>query len=307
MTCNRTSSLLIISVMVLFIVNTAFLLKKNGAELIFKNGRAAVQEITPKMAKKNVSIKLNEMVGVIKILKKWDMPDVLKEISGIAYMDAKHFACIQDENGVIYIYNTDTRKIEKEIPFAGPGDFEGITLVGNDAYVVRADGMLYAISDISGNKHVVKEYSTPLTVKHDVEGLCYDKNNNRLLLGAKETKPGYNGIYAFDLTTRTLKEEPVLTIEMTYMSAGAVQKKKSQEIMTSALSIHPLSNDIYITDGRKSQLLIMGRNGKIKNHYVLNSKDFSQPEGISINPAGDIFISNEGAKEPGNILKISIN
>src|SRR5687767_12793928 len=235
MTNYKTNTLLIISTIILFLVCTGFLLRKDGTGLTFNNGAVQAEVIKAiKMDKKNVIMKENEIAGVIKILKKWDLPEVLKEISGIAYLDAKHFACIQDEIGIVYIYNTETGKIEKEIPFAGQGDFEGITLVGNEAYVVRADGRLYAISDISGNTHVIKEYSTALTVKHDVEGLCYDKNNNRLLLAAKETKPGYNGIYAFDLATKTLKEEPVLTIEMTQMSAGAVQKKKSQEIMTSA-------------------------------------------------------------------------
>src|SRR5688572_14876325 len=289
MTYYRTNTFSIFSPIIFFLVCTGFFLRKDGRELTF-NKRPV----------------LDEMGGVIKILKKWDLPDVLKEISGIAYIDAKNFACIQDEIGIIYIYNTETGKIEKEIPFAGPGDFEGITLVGNEAYVVRTDGRLYAISDISGDKHVIKEYSTPLTAKHDVEGLCYDKNNNRLLLAAKETKPGYNGIYAFDLASKTLEEKPVLIIDISQIMPGAGEMKKSREIMTSAINIHPVSNDIYITDGRKAQLLIMNKDGKIKNHYVLNSSDFSQPEGISINPAGDIFISNEGVKEPGNILKISI-
>ena len=259
------------------------------------------------MDKKNVIIKENEIGGVIKILKRWDLPDVLKEISGIAYIDADNFACIQDEIGIIYIYNTETGKIEKEIRFAGPGDFEGITLVGNDAYVVRADGKLYAISDISGNQHVIKEYSTPLSVKHDVEGLCYDKNNNRLLLAAKETKPGYNGIYAFDLASKRLKEKPVLIIEMPEILQGAGQKKKPQDIMISAINIHPITNDIYVTDGRKAELLIFDKEGKFKNFFELNSMDFSQPEGISFNPVGEIFISNEGVKNPGNILQVSIN
>ena len=304
---NRTDSLLIISG-IIFILCTGFHLGKNGAEFTLNNGLAAAKELKAiKMDKKNVIIKEYEMGGVIKILKRWDLPDVLKEISGIAYIDAAHFACIQDEIGIIYIYNIETAKIEKEIPFAGAGDFEGITLVGNEAYVVRADGKLYAISDISGDQHVIKEYSTPLTAKHDVEGLCYDKNNNRLLLAAKETKPGYNGIYAFDLASGTMKEKPVLIIEMPQVLSGAGQKKKPQEMMTSAISIHPITNDIYATDGRKAQLLILDKGGKIKRLFDLNSRDFAQPEGISFNPAGEMFISNEGVKDAGNILKVSIN
>ncbi|HEY1020794.1 MAG TPA: hypothetical protein VGE06_00715, partial [Flavisolibacter sp.] len=37
--------------------------------------------------------------GGVKVAQQWDMPAVLKEISGIAYMDGERFACIQDEKG----------------------------------------------------------------------------------------------------------------------------------------------------------------------------------------------------------------
>src|SRR5688572_31418262 len=113
MTCLRTNSFLIFSVIIHFLLCTGFLLSKNVRELTFSKKPMPAQEIKPiKITKKNVIMNVNEMGGGIKILKRWDMPEVLKEISGIAYMDAKHFACIQDEIGIIYIYNTETRKIE---------------------------------------------------------------------------------------------------------------------------------------------------------------------------------------------------
>src|SRR5687767_3831160 len=116
MTGYRTNSLLIISTIFLFLLCTGFFLSKDGTGLKFNNGPVPAQEMKAiKMDKKNVIIKENKMSGVIKILKRWDLPGVLKEISGIAYIDANHFACIQDEIGIIYIYNTETGKIEKEI------------------------------------------------------------------------------------------------------------------------------------------------------------------------------------------------
>jgi len=41
--------------------------------------------------------------------------------------------------------------------------------------------------------------------------------------------------------------------------------------------------------------------------YLLNTKQFLQPEGITFNAAGDLFISNEGIKQPGNILQVKID
>mgnify|MGYP003577667834 CR=1 FL=1 len=89
-------------------------------------------------------------------------------------MDEQRFACVQDEEGKIFIFNRATGKIEKEIPFAGSGDYEGIALKGNTAYVLRADGVLYEVN-MDGAQASLKEHKTVLTVEHNVEGLTYDK------------------------------------------------------------------------------------------------------------------------------------
>jgi uncharacterized protein YjiK len=241
------------------------------------------------------------------ILQKWELPNDLKEVSGIAYLDDQRFACIQDEEGTIFIFNTASKKTEKEIAFAGAGDFEDIAVNGNIAYIVRADGRIYEV-DMKAEKNSVKEYTTSLTVEHNVEGLCYDRNNNRLLLAIKDddpSNPGYKGIYAFDLSKKLFVEEPVFKINIDDKDTEKNQKKKKKSVMPSALAIHPASSEIFITDGPKAQLLVLDKAGKTKTQIQLG-KEFSQPEGITFSPDGDIFISNEGSKQPGNILKVEL-
>ena len=241
------------------------------------------------------------------ILVKWDLPDDLKEVSGIAYLDDQRFACIQDEKGTVFIYNKVTNKIEKEISFAGPGDFEGITVEGDMVYIMRADGKIFEV-DMKIGKSSVKEYSTLLTAKHNVEGLCYDKNNDRLLLAIKDdepSNPGYKGIYAFDLSKKVFIKEPVFKIDLQDEMIANQQDKKNKSIMPSSIGINPVTNEIFITDGPKSKLLIMDKSGMIKKLVQLG-KDFSQPEGITFSPQGEMFISNEGSKLPGNILKVEV-
>src|SRR5688572_15250778 len=91
----------------------------------------------------------------VKITERWEMPEHLKEISGIAHIDNGRFACIQDELGKIFIFNTGTNTIEKEIPFASAGDYEGIAIVGSTAYILRADGKLFEVSNYSRDKPAV--------------------------------------------------------------------------------------------------------------------------------------------------------
>jgi DNA-binding beta-propeller fold protein YncE len=246
----------------------------------------------------------------VSISARWDLPQVLLEISGLAYLDQDRFACVQDESGTIFIYNTATKKIEKEISFGPAGDYEGLTVTGPDAWVVRADGQLISVAGFESGKPVVTNYDTHLTIDQNVEGLCYDKANNRLLVAIKDNEPGnvnYKGIYAFDLAARKMPAQPVYKLEMDDPVFAGVARKKSAAIMPSAIAIHPVTNDIYITDGRNSRLLILGSSGKSKKLFNLDAGEFAQPEGISFSPAGDLFISNEGKKKPGNILQVSVS
>lgn len=245
----------------------------------------------------------------ISVAKKWDMPKVLTEISGLAYINNESFACVQDEAGTIYIYNTATNTIEKEIVFEGPGDYEGLTLVNETAWVLRADGKLFEVNNITMEKPVVKEYSTPLTIEHNPEGLCYDKKNNRLLVAIKNAEPGKSeskGIYSFDLSAKKMGTEPVFNIDLRneVFANSASKKGKGNGIMPSAIAIHPVTGDMYITEGRNPKLLITDASGAIKKLFHLNNTEFAQPEGITFKPNGDLFISNEGLKQAGNILKI---
>jgi len=85
--------------------------------------------------------------GAISIVKKWDMPSALIEISGITYMEENRFATVQDELGKIFIYNTQKDAVEKEITFGADGDYEGLAMVNNTIWVLRANGMLFEVSD----------------------------------------------------------------------------------------------------------------------------------------------------------------
>jgi hypothetical protein len=169
-------------------------------------------------------------------------------------MDGQRFACVQDELGKIFIYNATSSSVEKEISFGVPGDYEELAVVGETIWVLRADGKLFEVSNMNAAKPSVKEYSTQLTTKQDPEGLCYDKKNNRLLIAIKGAEPGtenYKGIYAFDLDSKKMDQQPVFKIDLQNKVFGnGSDKKKRNTINPSGISIHPVSGDMYIIDGR---------------------------------------------------------
>ena len=42
------------------------------------------------------------------------LPDTLREVSGLAAIDSTSFACAQDENGVLFIYDVLQNRIKKQ-------------------------------------------------------------------------------------------------------------------------------------------------------------------------------------------------
>ena len=52
--------------------------------------------------------------------------------------------------------------------------------------------------------------------------------------------------------------------------------------------------------------MVINSTNDVKTFMELDKNDFLQPEGITFSPTGEMFISNEGVKDPGNILKVKL-
>ncbi len=247
--------------------------------------------------------------GDIQIIKKYELPSELNEISGMAWISKNVFACVQDEDAIIYIYDLKKAEILNRIPFGEKGDYEGLTINGSTAYVQRSDGTIFIVKNYLKPKPLVKEYQTILTAKQNIEGIAYDAKNNRLLSIVKDKEPGnvdFKGIYAFDLKTLKLKEAPVFKIpasDKIYQNAGL----KKATFFPSGISIYEPTGNLFIVDGKQAGLLEMDTKGNILKVYSLGKNNFSQAESITFDNAGNIFISSEAGKEKAHITQIEIS
>ena len=244
------------------------------------------------------------------------LPSILQEISGLTDIDDHTIACVQDEMGTVFIYNTDNQKIERQFTFAGAGDYEGITRVGNTLYVMRSDAKLYEIENYTDKNYLVKEYPIE-TLILDNEGLAYDPLHNRLLIAGKsESKKkehmGSRLVYSFDLVSKTLSAEPIYAFKEAQMSAfvkekkislPAKGKKKGLKINPSAISVHPITGDVFVLSSKGGMLYVFDQKSNLIDLHPLSRKDFSQPEGITFLENGDMFVSNEGRKGKPSLMK----
>lgn len=246
--------------------------------------------------------------------KKTILPSVLQEISGLTDIGPTTIACVQDEHGIIFIYDFESEKITDKIKFAEDGDYEGITKVGNTVYVLRSDGVLFEISQAKNGSAKVENYQTNIEAK-DNEGLCYDKQNNRLLIGSK-SKSGkgsafqdFRSIHSFNLTTKKMDNAPVFELNKNDVLKFAAKnnivlptkttKKSDKPVIDfkmgiSGIAFHPITGDFYVLCAVDYLVLIYDKALKLKNIQLLDPKKHPQAEGITFYENGDMIISNEG-------------
>lgn len=238
----------------------------------------------------------------------WQLPAALKEISGIAFLEQDKIACVQDEKGKVFIYNLKNSRIEKEIPFAGSGDYEGIAVKQGIVYVLRADGTIFRIKDVHGDA-VVETFETSFTAKNDTEGIFYDASNNQLIMTVKERDPNsreFKGVYAVDPETMQLNEEPLYKINFTADFFRDENRKMAPgKFFPSEVARHPKTGELIVLEAREPKLLVMDPQGNPKKLHRLDRKLFPQPEGLAFDTSGNLYISSEG--DPGLIHRVTIN
>ena len=257
----------------------------------------------------------------------------LLEISGLGMDKSGEFLyAVQDENGVIFKLSKTTGEVLDKIKFHKDGDYEGIEVVGDQIYVVKSTGTIYQVSNVGLPQQQMKKYNSFLTRENDVEGLGYDKKNNRLLIACKgipatgesfEVIRYKKVVYGFDLTTNSLGPDPVYTIQLNdirnylgenkgmngyeklveFFSAG----KENLTFNPSAIAVHPLTNEIYVISSSGKVLGVLNESGKVVHIEKLEKAVHAQPEGLVFDKDGTLYISNEGKSGKPKLHRFSYN
>jgi uncharacterized protein YjiK len=257
---------------------------------------------------------------------KYLLNENLTEISGLTWFNSDTILCIQDEKARIYTFSLTGEKSGKYLDFARDGDFEDIATGVKSIFALRSDGKIYEITNYRSEFHEVKEYKTPLSSKNNTEGLAWDKVSGGLLIACKgsasipsnDEKSTGKAVYRFDLVNQMLDPEPFFTINLknpesfksvtTYYEFTETVKNidfRIPDFQPSAISIHPVSGNIYVLSGTGKLILITDRSGKVLDFSFLNPEIFKQPEGLCFSPAEEMYISSEGQGGHGYILKFA--
>ncbi len=227
---------------------------------------------------------------------RYTLPKELQEISGLTYYKDSKLLCVQDEEAVVYEFDTGKKKVTNDFGFGGYGDFEGIEYVNGEVYVLESNGNLFRFKPESTQ---IGRTKTDLPKKTEVEGLGYDPKTKRLLIAVKNGNSSSDkAVYSFDLLNKAVFKD---------MSLNDVQLKDAgidpKTYKPSGIAVHPITGEWYIITSIGKRLLVTNRQAKIIYSEPLDPKLFRQPEGICFAPNGDLFIASEGDGKKGYILK----
>lgn len=234
------------------------------------------------------------------------LPVELREVSGLTYYKEDKLLCVQDEQAVVYVYDTKKEKVTQDFGFGGYGDFEGIEYVNGEVYVLESNGNLYRFqppADIDAVETEVasqiRRTKTDLPKKTEVEGLGYDPKTKRLLLAVKNGGGASSdkAVYSFDLLNRAVFKDMQLTDEQ--LKGVGIDPKTYKP---SGIAVHPITGHWYVLTSAGKRLLVTNRQAEILYSEPLDAKQFRQPEGICFAPNGDLFIASEGDGKKGYLM-----
>jgi len=236
--------------------------------------------------------------------REWTMPDELKEISGIVKMPGDTLLAIEDLHAALYFINVSQQQaiIAKKLTFDDVAkdkfDIEDVTMDSSHTiYALWSHGVIFKISNWK-DKMQVEANETNLDKKNNTEGLAYNPLTGELLIACKNEsgiegeKKSTRAVYAYDLASRKLKDEPFLVIEKKQLDKFISRKV---DFYPSAIGVHPITHDVFIisTKGSKS-IACFTQSGDLKGFEMLDPDLLPQPEGICFDYKGNIFISTEG-------------
>lgn len=231
---------------------------------------------------------------------------MLQEISGIAWdPKTKRFFAINDERGSLFYLDKDMMIPPVEYPFGDKGDYEDLTLINGIPYILRSDGMITKfIKTDSAKIYGVEAGKIELSGTNDFESMYYDSARNGLVLICKNcADDDKNSVsaYAFYPDSIGFPRKPLFVIDAA--KVAKMSPHKTSKLQPSGAAIHPILQKLFIISSASKQLVITDLNGNVEGVYQLSKKLFPQPEGITFEQDGDMYISNEGIGNKGSVIK----
>ena len=227
--------------------------------------------------------------------------ETMAEISGIYFYqkDSSLFA-VSNESGYLFKIHLNKDFITQRWKFDKTHDFEDVLYWNNNFYILESNGNIHTLQfSWRGDTITTQTSLFPENGKgkNEFESLYYDSARKSFVMICKDCnsdKKNTVSAWAYDPESNSFKAS-VFTINVDLIAAETGDKKL--KFKPSAATINPLTGDLWILSAVNMLLVVADQNGNCKAAFQLNRGIFTQPEGITFTPSGDLIISNEAGSK----------
>src|SRR5689334_749226 len=230
----------------------------------------------------------------------WIMPAILREISGLTLTSRGTVLTHDDNMGRISEIDPKTGILLKSFALAGnqKGDFEAITIAGQDIYLLESSGKLFKFQDAPDGKQVpFTVYDTKLGKECEFESLAYEASGSHLLMVCKRllSKEERHELRIYYVPL-PLGDRSAITM-MTVPIDEVVGSNKWKNFRPSDIAIDPNTNNYVIIASREKGYIVMTPEGDVLRSEPLPG-DHRQAEGVAITKDSLMIVSDEANGGP---------
>ena len=222
------------------------------------------------------------------------LSDALAEISGIYFYakDSSVFA-ISDESGNLYKIHLKRPYNVEKWKFSAAKDYEDLFMLDDKFYILTSNGNITTLKFSPSGDTIYRQLDKAPWDKNEFESLYYDSASKKFTMICKdcdEDKKASVSTFNYDPETNEFSKS---TLAIATEKIAKQLGDKKIKFKPSAAAINPKTGDLWIISAINQIIVTTTSEGEVKNVYTLDPKIYTQPEGISFTPWGDLLISNE--------------
>jgi uncharacterized protein YjiK len=238
------------------------------------------------------------------LVAKWIVPPELREISGLALRPDGLVLTHDDEVGTVYVIDPKAGIVLKKFSLQGErhGDFEAITIAGNDIYLLESNGHIFKFREGADGAQVpYSRFDTHLGKECEFESMVFDPDSARLLLACKKVQKELAHhelvIFAFPLPLGKDTAPPTM---LTVPIRDVIGSNNWKNFHASDMTIDPFTKNYVIIASREKGLVEITPDGDVVRSVPL-PPGHNQPEGVAITKDSLLLISDEAHMTPAAI------
>lgn len=229
----------------------------------------------------------------------------LDEVSGLSWYQKSMYA-IEDESSIIFLLDPENGKILKKQKFEKNKDIEDLLIRNDTAWVLRSNGNIYRVANFFTDSSSTLITDFPRKERRDFEAIAAQPNEPILYIFCKVCKwdesPEKASVFRFSIESMEFDTEPYQIIHQSQLKELLPKKWMEVKMQPSAAAFHPLTDELYLISSTGKWLMTLDSELKPRSFHRLNPSLFKQPEGLTFNDSGNLYISNEAANGAANWL-----